>query len=192
MAKTDRRYQRTHEHIRRCFDEMFMETEYGEMTVSALCIRANINRKTFYHHFESLDAALSEMLGEIVDEIMEFMDQTAFSADTLQLQGVVPGFFRLLRKKRPLHKRILCSPECYAVFERSADMLVERNLQRLTRYLQPDNFRERVILIYATHSILPIYREWLCSEPKMSEEELATLIELLMLKGIEGVRQISV
>lgn len=183
MKETDRRYQRTHKLIRECFEEMFLSMEYADITVSALSARANINRKTFYHHYPALDDVLGEMLGEIVGDIMAYLDATAFRGDTLCLDNLVTGFFRLLNERLPLHKRILCSPECYSVFQRSADMLLDNNLQRIKKYLKPDDFRQKAILIFISHSVLPIYREWLLSEPDMTEQELGALIEGLMLHG---------
>ena len=46
---------------------MICELEYSELNVKELCARAMINRKTFYLHYESLDALFAELENEIVE-----------------------------------------------------------------------------------------------------------------------------
>ena len=183
MSENDRRFQRTHKLIRDVFEEMFMEQEYSRITVKDLCSRININRKTFYHHFNSLEDLLTDMLSNIVNEIMAFVDNTVFFGEHIAVKGVVPGFYRLLSKRKELHKRILCSPECYSVFEKASQMLLKDNISRLNKYLDPADFKKKSALMFMTYSVLPIYREWLITEPEISEDELGAMIEDMIING---------
>lgn len=187
MDSADRRYQRTHKLIKSELEAMLMETDYAEITVKELCERANINRKTFYNHFSDLDAVLEELLGTFVDQTMSFLNNTAFSGGKLKVRGVLSGFFRTLRDKMPFHRRMLCSPDCRKVREKIMSMLDTKNLRIVSGYLDLQDFRNRVIMNFLTAGIMPIYAQWLESDQSMSDEELGTLLEDLILHGISGM-----
>ncbi|MDO4846012.1 MAG: helix-turn-helix domain-containing protein, partial [Oscillospiraceae bacterium] len=44
--------------IKRAFDELICEKDFERITVKELCERAQINKKTFYHYYSSLDELL--------------------------------------------------------------------------------------------------------------------------------------
>lgn len=53
-------------HIAQCLLEMLRERPYAQVTVSALCERAGVPRKTFYRYFESKD----DVLDAVVDKLL--------------------------------------------------------------------------------------------------------------------------
>ena len=64
MANTeryDRRVERTRNAIITAFKEMIVEKEFKEITIKELAERANINRKTFYLHYESMEEILFDL-----------------------------------------------------------------------------------------------------------------------------------
>ena len=56
----DLRVVKTIEGIKAAFEDLICEKEYERITVKELCDRARINKKTFYHYYETLDALLAE------------------------------------------------------------------------------------------------------------------------------------
>jgi len=52
---TDRRVVRTNQALRKAFRKLAQQYRFREITVQQLTAEANINRKTFYLHFESID-----------------------------------------------------------------------------------------------------------------------------------------
>lgn len=53
--KTDRRVLRTRKAIMEAFDRLVAHSEYERVTVSAIAREADIDRKTFYLHYSSID-----------------------------------------------------------------------------------------------------------------------------------------
>ena len=64
-GKEDLRVIKTIEAIKAAFEELIYEKDYDRITVKDLCDRARINKKTFYHYYETLDALLAEMQAEL-------------------------------------------------------------------------------------------------------------------------------
>ena len=58
LERYDRRVERTRNAIINAFKEMIVEKEFKEITIKELAERANINRKTFYLHYESMEEIL--------------------------------------------------------------------------------------------------------------------------------------
>lgn len=187
MDTQDRRYQRTHKLIKDELEKMLVEMEYSEITVSSLSERVNINRKTFYNHYDCLDDVLSEILEEFVGLTVAYIRTRLFSEGSPKIEGLITGFFRMLRDKEALHKRILCSPDCRRVWEKSVAMLTSENLALIDGHIKIDDFRTKATVLYLTQSIMPIYTEWLKSDRSMSDEELGDLLEHLMLYGAKDI-----
>lgn len=56
--KADRRVIRTRSAIRKAFTDLLAETAYNKITITALAKRADVDRKTFYTHYSSVDNLL--------------------------------------------------------------------------------------------------------------------------------------
>ncbi len=57
----DLRVQKTISNIYKAFEELILEKDYSKITVTELAKRAQINKKTFYRYYPTLDDLLSEM-----------------------------------------------------------------------------------------------------------------------------------
>ena len=55
--KADRRVIRTRSAIRKAFTDLLAETAYNKITITALAKRADVDRKTFYTHYSSVEFA---------------------------------------------------------------------------------------------------------------------------------------
>ena len=57
----DLRYQKTERLIQQTFRELMGEMDYLQISIQKLADRAQINRKTFYLHYSSIDELLLKM-----------------------------------------------------------------------------------------------------------------------------------
>lgn len=72
--KTDRRIERTRMSIRNAVMQLIIEKDFGQITVKELAERADINRKTFYMHYTSVQDVIEEVQNEIIDSLMVVID----------------------------------------------------------------------------------------------------------------------
>ena len=61
----DLRVKKTITGIKTAFEALICEKEYDHITVKELCDRAQVNKKTYYHYYETLDALLAELQMEL-------------------------------------------------------------------------------------------------------------------------------
>ncbi|VDG20446.1 TetR/AcrR family transcriptional regulator [Lactiplantibacillus mudanjiangensis] len=78
--KKDLRFRRTEVAIRRSYWQL--ATKYGikKITVKQLLEVANINRATFYNHYENLDAVHTAIVTELIAELRQQLDQVPIQA----------------------------------------------------------------------------------------------------------------
>ncbi|MBP3683547.1 MAG: TetR/AcrR family transcriptional regulator [Oscillospiraceae bacterium] len=71
MAASDRRIRYTKQAIKDSLFELMQETPVEKITVKELCAAADINRATFYAHYDTLTALLEEIEVEKSRELFE-------------------------------------------------------------------------------------------------------------------------
>ena len=71
MEKTnlDLRVRRTLRNIREAFYELILEEDFHQISITELTKRADINRKTFYLHYNSLDDLVDELEREMGEKL---------------------------------------------------------------------------------------------------------------------------
>ena len=79
--KSDRRVIRTRSAIRKAFTDLLAETAYNKITITALAKRADVDRKTFYTHYSSVDNLLEDVIRIQTEKSLEGIDFRDFFAD---------------------------------------------------------------------------------------------------------------
>ena len=74
--KQDRRTVYTKRVIREAFMDALRKKNHDRITVSELCTAADINRSTFYLHYETVYSVFEELLGELLTEMTSAEDQS--------------------------------------------------------------------------------------------------------------------
>lgn len=176
MKKTDRRYVQTHSRIRQSFEELILTCDYREISVSGLVERVGINRKTFYLHYDSLDALLDELVEEIAGEIVSYMalNQPLFS------EAAIEGYLEMLSQKLPLHKRLICAPAYLFVFHRVCDSVLRQRMSQTRGAYALEGFRLRAATEAISMVIMQTYRSWLQENMPITIPELARLIHQML------------
>lgn len=105
-TRQDLRYKKTEALIRSTFRDMILEMDYAQITIRELTERANMNRKTFYLHYNSLDSLLGSMQTEIYEIILQSLSELRFPED---FEKLIRGIFSLWDISDEADKRILYS-----------------------------------------------------------------------------------
>ena len=59
--------------IRQAFLELMREKELGKITVTDVVTRADLNRGTFYSHYQDIRAVIEQIENEIIDNMLELL-----------------------------------------------------------------------------------------------------------------------
>ena len=89
----DRRVVRTRKAIRQAFLTLMQETEYQKITITGIAREADIDRKTFYLHYQSVEDLANEIVQDEADRIVRTCLDSLESSD--DGENVVDLFKRL-------------------------------------------------------------------------------------------------
>ena len=65
----DRRFQKNKRELRRAFIDLCIEQGYQNISISSLTERADLNRMTFYSHYDTIEDVFQEFVDDMVSEI---------------------------------------------------------------------------------------------------------------------------
>ena len=77
--RLDRRIVRSRNAILSAFERLLMEKPLADITVSAIAREANVDRKTFYVHFGTVDGLLDAIAVDVVEMIVDSVEKTLSS-----------------------------------------------------------------------------------------------------------------
>ncbi len=86
--QTDKRIVKTRRAIRDALMSILEDKPIHDVTIKELSERAGINRKTFYAHYDSIDAVIAELEDELVAAMQIFL-----SEDMIAEAGMGPQYF---------------------------------------------------------------------------------------------------
>lgn len=84
------RRERTHARIKSSLLQLMSEKSFEDITVTELAQEAGINRKTFYSHFEGMDAVLAEVEDDFVGQILRPVAHRTARPESTDPEGFFP------------------------------------------------------------------------------------------------------
>lgn len=189
----DRRVLRSRKAIIDAFDRLLEEKELDQITVSAIAREANIDRKTFYVHFGTIDGLLDALAEERVDEILDVMEDALYTAspDT-EIDVAIAKFFDIANQ-------VVCTKLVETVCRRKAfpaDELLTRVLksfkvklvERDMLFAQLPGDLLEFHLAYIMGGIISIYRSWINSDRSVTVEQVSQIAHELIMHGLDSVK----
>jgi len=81
----DKRIVKTKKAMQEALAELLMSKSIGEISVTELCKKADISRKTFYSHYDNINDVVDDIFDEVIDEIIGVLDKSTEGKDTKEL-----------------------------------------------------------------------------------------------------------
>ena len=99
--RLDRRIVRSRNAILSAFERLLMDKPLADITVSAIAREANVDRKTFYVHFGTVDGLLDAIAVDVVEMIADSVEKTLASMDgdtNERALGAAATFFKTINE----------------------------------------------------------------------------------------------
>ena len=74
-GRVDRRVRRSRRAIIEAFDRLIMDEPIDQISVSLIAREADVDRKTFYQHFGSVDGLLDAIAEDVVTELLDKVER---------------------------------------------------------------------------------------------------------------------
>ena len=186
--KTNRRVQQTKTALREALIDLTGEKPLADITVTDLCARADINRSTFYLHYQGVHA----LLGEIEEQIIARIEEQLVQTPSLQTLNALVNFLKHVRQS-PREIRLL-----YTLVGEQGDPHFVRRLQKLTydafqrgwAHHMPaaSESHKRLTFSFIVPGVISVLSTWVHGDmPDIPAEEVVALLESIIENGVNGV-----
>ena len=183
MATSDRRIRYTKQAIKDSLFELMKKTPVERITVKELCAAADINRATFYAHYDTLTALLEEIEVEKSQELFDTL--SALWVGENYFSNVLDGVLKYL-KEYPIMREIFLNTK---VTGNGLAMLLQGNENdSITQWTKGGNVSRQQaqwIYLFLVSGMKEVLRQWFAEGAK-NEELLKLTLRGIIEKGLLG------
>ncbi len=179
-GKEDLRVQKTIASIKKAFEELLIEKDYVDITVTELSKRAMINKKTFYSYYDNLDDILKEMQEDISEKYLERTKGLNRIEDAAK---ITREFFCFSNEQGKAYEKITCGGN-YAL-----DQIRSQMIKKVANKAIPEaSLKEEMTFAFMRASTLEMYKFWVNGGKKIPLEEMIEMTISLICKGVDGAK----
>lgn len=80
--KVDIRIVRSRDSLVNALVELLKEKSFEEISISEICLKANVNRNTFYSHFPNITGLFSEFKGKYLERFISILEEENNTGDS--------------------------------------------------------------------------------------------------------------
>ena len=178
----DLRVVKTIEGIKMAFEELIQEKDYEKITVKELCDRARINKKTFYHYYETLDSLLAEMQKELSAEYIERIKDFELPDE---LDKVNREFFVYSSEQGLAYEKITCSGAYHSIRDKMVGEVNDAGWNKSKKYQNLSDYEKRLLMDFVNNAVLASYRQWVEDGKKISIDDVIEMTNRIVLGGVK-------
>ena len=175
--KQDRRCRKTMESIKNALLLMLAEQPLSNISISQLAENADINRKTFYNHYSSLQEVLADIEDELSESVFDMLKEEDFLEEMTTPRHFFTSISKRLKDQEHIYRILIRSGIDAEIFtkinERTKEYFYEMFSKRLPLDYNTFQFYLNVIMAQIASS----YKEWFCSDsPSITLDQLSDFI----------------
>ena len=183
-SKQDLRFIKNENLIRETFYEMLSEMDYSKISIKELTQRAQINRKTFYLHYTSLDHLLATLQFEIMEPTFKMIEETSFPDDA---ELIIRKSFEIMAALDSTDKLILSCKGNFPEKKSPSDLIRDQLFKKYDHIPKYGPFESSLIITYFSVCLGVIFRQWETKGQQIPLEEMIRMTTQMILHGLEGV-----
>lgn len=188
QAHVDRRIVRTKQAIHAALERLTEKQDYRKITVTALAREADIDRKTFYLHYTSVDDVVKEYVRERVEMFAEQLKNIPlFKEDAINVGELYSALSAMVLPE------IIPSKELaqHVPPELLLDSIQKELVQILIDSDEPRLKSVGPLLEYCVSFIVAgafdVYRRWLLSNSEIPLDQISSMTATLAFEGVSGL-----
>ena len=181
MKKTDARIINSKKYLKEALLSLLYEMRISEIKVVSLCQRAEINRATFYSHYNNVYELFNETINEFMNDICKFVSKLNENISKEEKRTIFINLIKYIDKNSELFilyfensKNIELSGVQSESLQLKIRQKIKSNNEMLTKYIA--NY-----YIYSGGAIL---YTWLKNGKKENYEEISKILYAFVSKGV--------
>lgn len=184
----DRRVVRTKRSLRQAFFELLVTTPYQKITITALANKADIDRKTFYTHYASIDDLFQDIIYQETERVLCHLETEDLFDDPARF---TKSYFYELAHVVDLTKRersqMLRHLPVYKLIHYSTTITHELLCESIHDISPEEREYLNVVIQMGLAGIFYAYAQWLNEETALTFDELLDLAGTTLSHGLSGL-----
>ena len=176
---------KTRQTIRNALSSLMSEMELSDITITALCSRAQINRKTFYRHYRSISDVITEFENELLADFSEILKKSKTSM--FDIGAVLGEISALISGNRDYFVSLLAlNPELFSGGRVKA--MLRRAIEIALRDIGAiqDERTLHMLSEYTVSGVLSLYSAWFDEGCAGSLDDVTETARRLATNGLNG------
>ena len=187
-AKPDRRILKTKRAIYEALVELMQKKKLNSITVTELAAAANINRKTFYTYYSTVNDVLDEVINELISSLKDLMYTMSEDYNMLSPQTLF-AFLNTIMSDVDIVRALFTSDNGNMLFNKLQKALQETLLKELIdndikMNIQPEQYP--LISSFVAGGMIYVYYEWITNPNGTSLDEMARTLTTLIISGVHA------
>lgn len=187
----DLRVVKTRQTIQNTLGTLMSEKELPDITITELCSRAQINRKTFYRHYRSISDVITEFENELLSDFSDILKNN--NTSILDIGAVLEEISALISRRQDYLIRLLkLNPELFSGGRVKAMLrrAMEVSLRDICEITSESTLR--ALSEFMVSGILSLYSAWFeeiaapGSGLTASLDEITEIARKLITDGLKG------
>lgn len=171
--KEDRRIKRTKSLLKNGLIELMKEKDVQKITVKELVEHVDINRSTFYLHYNDIDDLLTEIEDALMSEIMDVCDTYSNIAHLEESYAFILTLFQTFDHHRDLCKLLVNIGGNNHFTQKMEEALEEKIRIKLDALLGDSSIIPANSYIFYRSGCIGLLRYWITTDAPGSAEEIA-------------------
>lgn len=188
MNKSESKYFNTAIKMDNALISLLKKKPLEYITVSEICKAAEVNRSTFYLHYETIGNLLSETIRYLLDDFLAYFpldtQTVSLNLNACELDELVfisanylNPYFSYLKDHKEIFEAALVNNKIFGLEDIYKRMFENIFSPVLDRFHYPPNIRKYVMMYYI-NGINAIVSEWLKNGCDKTTEELSEIINI--------------
>lgn len=183
-SPVDRRIARTETRLHHALLDLMGKKSIDQISVTELCKKADVNRNTFYAHYNNTTELLNHIEDEMLKHLSNSIDIMFFAGDT---HKAITKALTEVKNNRNICTALLDTSTSATFFQKIASVTHDRTLDswKAAGFRGNDDDLEQ-LFCFVVNGCLCVILSWLKGGLVKTPEQVATFVEKIALDGLRS------
>lgn len=180
----DRRIGKTKKAIKSALLSLMENKEASAISITELSELANINRKTFYLHYQSIEDVFAEIEDELISSLKAIIEDYHFESDQSKIFALFLRMNRLINEDYEFYNHLVRLDASGSLIIKIKDILKTSVLPLIFASIEIDRRLLQFLVEFIAAGIISMYVEWFYTDKRITLEKLAEIASTFSYKCI--------
>lgn len=183
----DRRVEKTKKSIREAYFDLLMKNKHHKITIAEIARSANIDRKTFYLHYDAVDDIIKDFAQDKIDELVQKLKVQYVDGQPIDVQILFDTLNQVVKENIEVFRIIALNQKYDYFFDRLKELFVAILINDYRKYFEFPELEFRIYTDYFVSGILSVYMRWIREEMPLPVERLTELVSEAAYGGLKDL-----